>query len=186
MPFTAVHRHRRSPPIVLAAAVCCLAALAGCGSSRSPNKTASNPGAQGIRFADCVRSHGVPNFPDPSTSGGGIAFKRSSGIDYGSPAFKAAESACGRLLPRGGTSASEQTAAAKAQMLAVSECMRAYGIKGFPDPSTGPPPNNAPDASAFEYNDGVFLAVPNSIDAHSPAFKRASNACHFGPPSRGQ
>jgi hypothetical protein len=160
-----------------------MAAVAGCGSSSPPRKSASNLTAQGIRFASCMRSHGVPNFPDPTTSGRGISFKRSAGT--GSPAFNAAQSACGHLLGGGGTGSGNSSAAAKAQMLAISECMRAHGISSFPDPSTGPPPTSAPDDSAFEYNDGAFLAVPNSLDAQSPAFKHAANACHFGPPNSG-
>jgi hypothetical protein len=28
---------------------------------------------------------------------------------------------------------------------------------------------------------GVFLAIPNTINTSSPAFKQASAACHFGP-----
>lgn len=178
------HCHHRSLPIALAA-VFCLVALGGCGSSGSPKGTDSSQGSQGIRFADCMRSHGVPKFPDPSTSGGGTSFKRISGINYGSPVYKSAESACGRLLTGNATNASQATAAAKAQMLTISKCMRAKGISNFPDPLTGPPPNSAPNDSAFEYNDGAYLAVPKSIDAQSPAFKRAATACHFGPRSSG-
>jgi hypothetical protein len=50
---------------------------------------------------------------------------------------------------------------------------------GFPDPTTSRPSNRA------DYNisdrDGVFLAIPNSIDMRSPAFQHAAAACNFGP-----
>jgi hypothetical protein len=86
-----------------------------------------------------MRSHGVPNFPDPS-SGGGIQINSSSGINPFSPAFKAAQSQCAKLMPGGGPGAhgppSEQ---AKQLMLAVSRCMRAHGVSGFPDPTLSPP-----------------------------------------------
>jgi hypothetical protein len=47
-----------------------------------------------LNYAACVRSHGVPNFPDPKLHAGG-------GIDMeapNSPQFKTAQKACGHLL----------------------------------------------------------------------------------------
>jgi hypothetical protein len=58
--------------------------------------------------------------------------------------------------------------------------MRAHGISGFPDPTTTPP-SNPSDYSAVMGHNGVWLAVPNSIDPQSPAFKQAAAACNFGP-----
>jgi hypothetical protein len=49
--------------------------------------------AQALRFSRCVRSHGVPNFPDPG-SDGRIPDPATVGIDQGSPAFQAANQAC--------------------------------------------------------------------------------------------
>ena len=54
--------------------------------------------AQGLSFARCVRSHGVPNFPDPA-SDGRIPDPASVGIDQGSPKFQAANDACGKYRP---------------------------------------------------------------------------------------
>jgi hypothetical protein len=51
-----------------------------------------------LNYAACIRSHGVPNFPDPKLHAGG-------GIDMeapNSPQFKTAQKACGHLLPGGG------------------------------------------------------------------------------------
>lgn len=52
-----------------------------------------------LRFARCMRSHGVPNFPDPKvttgTNGNGVVDLRGSGLKFQSPAFKAAGTACG-------------------------------------------------------------------------------------------
>jgi hypothetical protein len=52
-----------------------------------------------LKFAACMRSHGEPNFPEPefSSSGGGFSIRisgPSSGIDLGSPQFKASRKAC--------------------------------------------------------------------------------------------
>jgi hypothetical protein len=54
--------------------------------------------AQSLRFARCVREHGVPNFPDPA-SDGRIPDPAAAGIDQGSPAFLAANQACRRYRP---------------------------------------------------------------------------------------
>jgi hypothetical protein len=52
-----------------------------------------------LKFASCMRAHGLPKFPDPNSSDGGISIGRASGIDPNSPQFKAAEKACEELLP---------------------------------------------------------------------------------------
>jgi hypothetical protein len=156
-------------------------AIAACGSggtSTTGTTAASTRYNQSLHFSACMRSHGVPNFPDP-TSGGGISISSSSGIDPFSPAFKAAQSACGKLLPGGGPGQGHPSAQAKAQMLAISQCMRAHGITEFPDPTTTPPSNLSGNSAAIGRN-GVFLAVPNTINTKSPGFRQAAAACHFG------
>jgi hypothetical protein len=45
-----------------------------------------------LRLAKCIRAHGVPNFPDPTSQG--IRISPSSGIDLNSPAFLAAQKSC--------------------------------------------------------------------------------------------
>ena len=52
---------------------------------------------QGLRFARCVRSHGVPDFPDPKvvTRSGGNQEAFLPGVNMQSPAFQAAAKACG-------------------------------------------------------------------------------------------
>ncbi len=55
-----------------------------------------------VKFAECMRSHGV-DVPDPSTSTGGFGIGRTfRSIDRNSPAFKSALSACQSLRPRFG------------------------------------------------------------------------------------
>lgn len=54
--------------------------------------------ALSLRFSQCVRSHGVPTFPDPG-SDGRIPDPASVGIDQGSPKFQAANEACGKYRP---------------------------------------------------------------------------------------
>ena len=54
--------------------------------------------ANALVFARCVRSHGVPSFPDPG-SDGRIPDPAREGIDQGSPKFQAANQACGKWRP---------------------------------------------------------------------------------------
>jgi len=62
--------------------------------------------AQELEYASCMRRHGEPDFPDPSSSGGGISFSL-RGIDPNSPQFQRANGACRSLspLPGGGPGA---------------------------------------------------------------------------------
>jgi hypothetical protein len=53
-----------------------------------------------LKAAACIRSHGVPNFPDPTFSGGGVHIEH-QGLNESSPAFKAAVQACESLIPGG-------------------------------------------------------------------------------------
>jgi len=54
--------------------------------------------AQALDYAWCVRAHGVPNFPDPDSTGR-IPDPATVGINQGSPKFEAANQACGRYRP---------------------------------------------------------------------------------------
>jgi hypothetical protein len=49
--------------------------------------------AQKLKFAQCMRTHGVPNYPDPNNQGG-ITIGGRDGIDPNSPQFQAAQKAC--------------------------------------------------------------------------------------------
>ncbi len=59
-----------------------------------------------VKFAQCMRSHGV-NVPDPTVNGGGgFGFARAFGsVDRNSPAFQSALKACQSLRPRFGRGA---------------------------------------------------------------------------------
>jgi hypothetical protein len=55
---------------------------------------------QALRFSQCVRAHGIPNFPDPISSGRmRIPDPTTVGIDQGSPKFEAANQACAKFRP---------------------------------------------------------------------------------------
>ncbi|MGO9976637.1 MAG: hypothetical protein ACLPZR_24985 [Solirubrobacteraceae bacterium] len=180
MPF---HLARRRLPTAVAV-VSGVLVIAGCGSSstsRGSGKSLSNLAAGGVRFASCIRSHGVPNFADPSTSGGGVrvSIKSSSGINPASPSFQAAQKVCGKLLAGGGPGSGKPSAATEAQMLAISECMRAHGVSAFPDPTTTAPSSPVGYSGVLERN-GVSFAIPSTIDLQSPAVRQAASVCHLG------
>jgi len=56
--------------------------------------------SQYLKAAACIRSHGIPNFPDPTFSGGGVHVSQ-KGINLHSPQARAAEEACQALIPGG-------------------------------------------------------------------------------------
>ncbi len=56
--------------------------------------------SQALRFSECMRSHGVLNFPDPLVAQGGKAVGfRMPGVDQSSPQFQAAVQACRKFEP---------------------------------------------------------------------------------------
>jgi hypothetical protein len=69
---------------------------------------------QYLRAAACIRSHGVPSFPDPTFSGGGVHIEHEK-LNESSPAFKTAVHDCESLIPggvRGGSGHTQQAAPA--------------------------------------------------------------------------
>jgi hypothetical protein len=56
--------------------------------------------SQYLKAAACIRSHGIPNFPDPTFSGGGVHVSQKD-INPHSPQVRAAEEACQSLIPGG-------------------------------------------------------------------------------------
>ena len=80
-----------------AAQSACQPLLPNGGSGRSPAGV-EQVRAQALRFAQCMRSHGVTNFPDPA-SDGRIPDPASAGIDQGSPKFEAGNQACRSYRP---------------------------------------------------------------------------------------
>jgi hypothetical protein len=151
--------------------------LAACGSSSSPGNAASSSYAKGLAFAKCMRSHGVPNFPDPKAGANGAirvqASQRSgsgpslkiNGVPVDAPAFQSAQQACRSLLPNGGRPP-QLSASQRQAMLQFSQCMRAHGLTNFPDP---------------QFNSGggrlLFRGGGSGLDPNSPAFKQAQAAC---------
>lgn len=160
-----------------AAAIVAATAIAACGSSSpsssSTSLSSSSPShltfAQAqqavVNFAACIRSHGVPSFPDPSSP---QQFKSTFAGNQNSPAFQSAAKACQHLLPGGGPGAhGHQAPPSHAQIaaeLAFARCIRGHGFPGFPDPSS---------TGELSYQ----MLTNAGIDIHQPAVLRAADAC---------
>jgi hypothetical protein len=57
-----------------------------------------------LKFSACMRSHGLPDFPDPTVSSDGglqlsLGDKRNSSLNPDSPVFQSAQKACQSLTP---------------------------------------------------------------------------------------
>jgi hypothetical protein len=158
MASTPITHPRRA---IAVAAVGCALVLAACGSSSKSHGPASNDNT-GLEFATCIRTHGVPSFPDPQTSGG-IQIPLSLAKNP-SPAFKSAMQACKYLIPAN-TSPPVVSASQKAAAVKLAQCMREHGVPNYPDPT---------------YQDGheipPAIADP-AINPASPAFGAASKTC---------
>jgi hypothetical protein len=62
----------------------------------SPSGASPQERAQDLRFASCMRAHGIPSFPDPDRDG---AFTLPSGVDQQAPQFQRATKACANVEP---------------------------------------------------------------------------------------
>ena len=150
--------------------------MAQLGSTATKSSTSSNTAAASaqqtgaLAFARCVRAHGVPNWPDPNSSGVFDKSKLTPQQLGASPSrVQAAQSGCNHLLPKGGSGPNPaRVQQERAQALSFAQCVRSHGVPNFPDPdSTG----RIPDPSTVGVNQG------------SPKFEAANQACgKYRPP----
>jgi hypothetical protein len=150
-------------PLILAAAIVLLAAACGGG---GPAKGGASTGA--LAFARCMRSNGVAQYPDPDAQGR-LVKESLAQLGVSGRRFQSADGACRHLLPNGGAAPSPaQEQQVRALSLRFSQCVRAHGVPGFPDPdSTG----RIPDPASV------------GIDQGSPTFEAANSACgRYRPP----
>jgi outer membrane murein-binding lipoprotein Lpp len=190
---------RRRMPIAVVV-VSGVLAIAGCGSASKPpgasnsattsssaRKRPSSPSSfarSQLAAAKCIRSHGVPNFPDPTFGAGGAQVNLSTPPGMlTSPGFELAQTACARrgLELAGYAPTSTATTAEMAQALTTAKCMRAHGVPNWPDPSRNMPSNannyNVQGAAPGPAGGPIFL-IPKSINIQAPAVKQAATACH--------
>jgi hypothetical protein len=133
--------------------------VASVASSTAATTTTQNGAVAAVAFPRCMRSHGVPNYPDagkPTPQQAGVSDSR----------FQEAVGACRRLLPNGGVSqeTAQQERTRVADELSFARCMRSHGLARFPDP------NGQGELS-------VEMVQAQGIDVHSPAVLRVVQTC---------
>lgn len=126
-------------PAAAALAVLALLVAAGCGSSGSGSATATTSGStttartKAVRFSECMRTHGVADFPDPDKNN-----DYNYGVSVSEVVWTRAVGACRALQPPG-TLSSKRTRTQQSHALTFAQCIRAHGVKDFPDPVNGEP-----------------------------------------------
>ena len=134
------------PVVALALAGLIGLAGAGCGSNGSSTTGTSGAGStssaadkkltkqeKAVKFAECLRANGVPNFPDPDANG-----ESRFGVDVTREVWMKAVDACEALKPPGALS-STRTPKEQSASLRFAQCVRDHGVKDFPDPANGEP-----------------------------------------------
>jgi hypothetical protein len=148
----------------------------GSGGSSSPeNESSASAQQKMVAFSQCMRTHGVPEFPEPSE--GHLLIHSSdhnghvTGVNPQSAQFQAATKACAKLAPKGGKPPSPaEQAKLQEKALQFAQCMRTHGVPSFPDPE-------------FSRGGGVGIHIggkkngPSRIDPSSPQFQAAQKAC---------
>lgn len=170
--------------LLAAGAVVCVAVLASaCGGpatpgvanlSGHPSDTSGTSGSgtsgsgstqqDAVKFAKCMRSHGVKNYPEPKAgTTGGVRIGAGSGINPTSPTFQAAQRACQSFLPK---PTPARVKAAEQNALKFSKCMRSHGVTNFPDPQFSGSGGN------------ISIRIGGAgLDPNSPTFQHAQAEC---------
>jgi len=118
-----------------------------------------------LAFSRCMRSHGVPNFPDPNSSGA-LPKRQVDQLAASSPQFPPAHRACEHLLPNGGQPTQAQVQQAWNDMRNFAHCMRSHGVPNWPDP-----------AATSQQDQRPFFHVPDSIDPNAPQITTKIRVC---------
>ena len=121
---------------------------AGCSNGSAENGstgtgTASSTGTGGnrkltardkaVKFAECIRAHGVSDFPDPNAKN-----QFEYGVSVSPAVWERATTACKDLQPPG-TLSGKRTPKQQSASLRFAQCIRDNGVKDFPDPVNGEP-----------------------------------------------
>jgi len=165
--------HPRTGAIVVAAAVLLIAACgggSGSGTASSEAGTAVAASASSsqsataklLAYSQCMRVHGVPNFPDPDSTGQ-LPKTQLKRLTVSGPVIRAADAKCDDLLPvQPGINAPLSPQQQQDYLKAVM-CMRQHGIHDFPNPIFS--------------GDSVHFPVPAGLNTKSPQVLQAETIC---------
>lgn len=140
-----------------------------CGGS-SPSHVAQQRSGP-LAFAGCMRSHGVPNWPDPASGGAFDKSKLTSQkLGVSGATVQAAQGACGHLLP---APSATRRVNDSAQALRFSRCMRAHAVPSFPDPDSS---GRIPDSFGMSQGSPTFQAANNACAGDRPPYVPSNSA----------
>ena len=162
-------------------AAACSASPSSTGSGGSSNGRGSTASTSAVAYSHCMRSHGVPGFPDPPSSG---QVPKGDAQQFGvsSSQLQAARAACQHLYPGNGGSfqrAIQQceltgdcpqavVQQALTEMRNYARCMRSHGVPNWPDPTT--------DSQGRPYFDVSRAGISHAY-THSPLFESKDHIC---------
>ncbi len=137
------------------------------GGSSSPESSARTQQKM-VKFSQCMRTHGEPEFPEPTEGGIEIHSHNGHGPNPESSRFQAAEKACSKYAPSKVAPSPAEQAKMQEGALKFSACMRSHGVPNFPDPEF------------HSGGGGVRVRIGgkgSGIDPNSPQFKAAQKTC---------
>lgn len=183
-PWRAWPRTGRTVAAILAAAGLALLAAA-CGGSPSSTGSGGSSNAGGsassrsaVAYSRCMRSRGVPNFPDPG-SRGGIPKETAQQLGLSSSRLQAAQNACQHLLPNTGNIDDNPAALHQwwSQMLHFAQCMHSHGVPNWPDPSPYPQDPVRPTFNLHAADIGFHLGAQPGNIVNSPQIEAKVRQC---------
>lgn len=154
--------------MVLAVAVGAALLAIGCGSGSDPAVAVGDKVYQReLAYAQCMRAHGDPGFPDPQSNGAFISTIANRN-DFHGRAFMSANKTCVHLEGAGITPAQQEQFTSQA--LRFAACMRAHGITNFQYSAPQPGHVGALGAPGADVNSPRFQAAQRACRKLKPAF----------------
>ena len=139
----------------------CLVAACGGASNHKPTSAGtaslSTQYRDAVKYAHCMRAHGISNFPDPRNPGG-FSQAALSAVNVAAPAYGPALNVCQRLLPNAGAPTKAESEATLLKAIKVAKCMRKHGIH-MPDPTLQPNGQLEINMANVNNNDPRFNSV---------------------------
>jgi hypothetical protein len=171
------HHKSMSLYALLSMVVVAVALVSGCGGSgSSPSATSSTSGSQLTsllhQIGACIRSHGLPDFPDPVVNQQTGQVLLASGANTPPQQVLTACQSLISKLPAQATQGNGPISAAEmAQYRAYAACMRQHGLPNWPDPNP----------------DGTFTlsGTLSGASARTGAYSSQMNACKKYVPAAG-
>jgi len=144
-------------PVPMLVAAAGLALLAACSGPPASAGAGGTPTAA-VAYSHCMRTHGVPDFPDPAGQAG-VPKVTPQQVGVSNARLQAAQSSCAQLLQP----IQAQQPQIMTGLLKFARCMRAHGIPNWPDPGT-------------DRNGQPVFDIPG-IDPDSPRVSNTADAC---------